>query len=267
MMEEDARSTSDFYFGERSESFHSAGDFSNYRFSVMSDKSEAPVLLSAGGDGPKKSNWVPLPIGSLKWCMDRQGYPNTPVAIHILANMKQKTLIIGMKQWPTLVRVLFPRNPAPLPPGRFSVLPVDSHHFLMADATSHQVLLANHKFHTKRHIAGSGKCGYLDGPLDVCRMDNPAALCLDPITHLIYVADRGNHRIRRVDLSSGLMTTVCGNGTRGHCDSADLLTQSLDSPFEVTFTPPHALLVSCGNNSVRRFDLKTGMLSTIMIGS
>ena len=46
------------------------------------------------------------------------------------------------------------------------------------------------------------------------------------------------------------MTTVCGNGTRGHCDSADLLTQSLDSPFEVTFTPPHALLV--GSNEGER---------------
>ena len=61
-----------------------------------------------------------------------------------------------MKQWPTLVRVLFPRNPAPLPPGRFSVLPVDSHHFLLADAASHQVLLANHR---SRRAAGALRPG------------------------------------------------------------------------------------------------------------
>ena len=64
---------------------------------------------------------------------------------------------------------------------------------------------------------------------------------LDLYTHYIYVADQGNHRIRRIDLSTGFISTVVGNGTRGcqdgYCNS-NWQTGSLDAPFEVQFLPP-----------------------------
>merc|ERR1719262_1806141 len=97
----------------------------------------------------------------------------------------------------------------------------------------------------KRLLAGSGKCGYLDGPLDVCRLNTPCSMTLDPRCHYIYVADKGNHMIRKIDLLSGLVSTVVGSGARGNSDGADPRRQALDSPFEVSFADPHYLIISC----------------------
>ncbi|CAK0874834.1 unnamed protein product [Prorocentrum cordatum] len=137
----------------------------------------------------------------------------------------------------------------------------------MADSDSNQIFVVNHAKHSKDKIAGCGKAGHLDGPLDVCRMNKPSSIALDPNTHYIYVADSGNHRIRRIDLSTGFMTTVCGSGRKGSRDGKSIKDQSLDSPFDVHFMHPCHLLISCADNSIRRLDLSTSELETVLVGS
>lgn len=174
---------------------------------------------------------------------------------------------MGLIEWPSLVKVCPPLKPLPEDWGRFRAVSVDIHRFLMADSDSNQIFVINHTKHTKDKIAGCGKAGFLDGPLDVCRMSQPSSIALDPTTHYIYVADKGNHRVRCIDLCTGFMSTVCGNGTKGCQDSNEIRTQSLDSPFDLHFIPPHNLLICCADNSIRKFDLQTQVLETILIGS
>jgi hypothetical protein len=90
---------------------------------------------------------------------------------------------------------------------------------------------------------------------------------LDPHSHVLYVADCGNHLIRKVDLASGLVSTVCGNGVQGNRDSGFRGHQCLDSPFALSFSEPHYLLISCADNSLRKFNMKSGRLETVLIGS
>lgn len=214
----------------------------------------------------RNGTWNKLDVVDLSKAHHERRYPNTPLSL-AWCERGSPTIFVGLLSYPTLLKVVPPRSHEPSPPGRFEVFPVDSRRCLLADETSHQVFLVNSWSKTKRHIAGCGKRGHLDGPLDICRMSMPCSLALDPHTHLIYVAEKGNHRIRRIDLCSGLMSTVCGNGQRGNSDGMSMRKQTLDSPYQISFAEPHYLLISCADNSVRKLNLNTGMLRTILIGS
>ena len=51
-----------------------------------------------------------------------------------------------------------------------------------------------------------------DGPATAAELYGPDGVALDSAGNL-YIADSANNRVRKVNLSSGLITTVAGNGT------------------------------------------------------
>lgn len=61
-------------------------------------------------------------------------------------------------------------------------------------------------------IAGTGAKGYGgdDGPATEAMLNNPHSIALDDKGNL-YIADIGNHRIRQVNLNSGIITSIAGN--------------------------------------------------------
>jgi trimeric autotransporter adhesin len=66
-----------------------------------------------------------------------------------------------------------------------------------------------------RLVAGTfGQKGFSGdgGPATLATFDLPGALAMDAQGNL-FVADYLNHRIRRVDAHSGVVTTVAGNGS------------------------------------------------------
>ncbi len=64
-----------------------------------------------------------------------------------------------------------------------------------------------------RTVAGTGTSGYGGdgGPATEAKLNRPHSIALDGRGGL-YIADIGNHRIRRVDLDSGRMSTIAGTG-------------------------------------------------------
>jgi len=222
------------------------------------------------GESRVSTTWktisLPEPLSSVHRGSGRK-YPNTPLSLVWYEQADECFMFVGLLGFPNLLKIIPPKYHEPDKGGRFNVLPINSQRLLLADDTSHQIWLINHQTKTIKHLAGSGKRGLLDGPLEICRMHWPCSLTVDPRSHYIYVADRGNHAIRKIDLLSGLMSTVVGNGCRGNSDGGNPRRQALDSPFEVSFSEPHHLIISCANNSVRCFNLKTGYLETILVGS
>lgn len=65
-------------------------------------------------------------------------------------------------------------------------------------------------------LAGSGRPGDADGSGAAARLHHPTGLALDREGNL-YVADSGNHKIRKVT-PAGAVTTVAGAGRPGHVD-------------------------------------------------
>jgi hypothetical protein len=62
-------------------------------------------------------------------------------------------------------------------------------------------------------VAGTGEEGFAGdgGPAVDARLRSPHSIALDGARSL-YIADIGNHRIRRVDLDTGIIETIAGNG-------------------------------------------------------
>jgi len=64
-------------------------------------------------------------------------------------------------------------------------------------------------------VAGTGKKGFGgdEGPATNAQFNNPHSIALDADDN-IYVADITNHRIRRIDAKTDVVTTIAGNGEK-----------------------------------------------------
>ncbi len=88
---------------------------------------------------------------------------------------------------------------------------------------------------------GCGESGYSDGPHSEAKFDAPAGLCLSLDGESLLCADQNNHRIRRIDLNDGLVSTFIGSGVRDLKNGARLQT-GLYRPYSVS---AHPLKANC----------------------
>ncbi len=81
----------------------------------------------------------------------------------------------------------------------------------------------------------------------------------------VYIADMGNHRIRRVDAGTGIVTTVAGTGTSSFSgDGGPGTSTGLAFPKGVAVDGGGNLLISdTNNNRIRRLDVGTGIITTV----
>jgi sugar lactone lactonase YvrE len=129
--------------------------------------------------------------------------------------------------------------------------------------TVSQINAADNDAHT---IAGSAVCSFAgDGePASHGLLCFPEALFVNRDREL-FIADTGNNRIRRIDLRTGIIVTVAGNGQLGDSgDGGPAVQGSLSGPMGVTVDNIGNIYVAdSGNHSIRRVDAKTGIITTL----
>lgn len=81
----------------------------------------------------------------------------------------------------------------------------------------------------------------------------------------LYVCEIENHAVRRVDLKTGIITTVAGSGKEGYSgDGGKATAATCREPYEVRFdSAGNMYFVEMKNNIVRKVDHATGIISTI----
>jgi trimeric autotransporter adhesin len=96
------------------------------------------------------------------------------------------------------------------------------------------------------------KCGD-GGPLNGVSFRNPRGIALDSTGKLLYIADSSDNRIRLANFTTGLMSTVVGNGVQGFAgDGGGARKANLDSPNGIFLTAAGDLIISdTGNQRVR----------------
>ncbi len=112
---------------------------------------------------------------------------------------------------------------------------------------------------TVETLVGTGVAGFSG-----TQVNNPYGMAIGP-DGALYFCDLGNQRIRRLDLETGHMTTIAGNGQRGYSgDGGPATAASLSAPHELVFDADGDLYIAERDNHViRKVDRKTGVISTV----
>jgi streptogramin lyase len=117
-----------------------------------------------------------------------------------------------------------------------------------------------------RTLAGNGVAGFAGdgGPATAAQIANPYGLETGP-DGALYVCEIDNHRVRRIDLKTGEISTAAGSGVKGYDgDGGSALEAKLNEPYEVRFDREgNMYFVEMQNNVVRRVDRKTRTISTL----
>ena len=116
-------------------------------------------------------------------------------------------------------------------------------------------------------VAGTGRQGFTGdgGAATKANLNHPHSIALDNAGNL-YICDIGNHRVRRVNLKTGIIETFAGTGQRKPTpDGAQLEGTPLNGPRALDFDPQanQLFLALREGNAVYRIDLKTETLHHI----
>jgi len=115
-------------------------------------------------------------------------------------------------------------------------------------------------------IAGNGIGGYCcdGGPATNAEINNANQLCLDKFSNL-YFTDDYNNRVRKIVLSTGIITTVAGTDTFGYNgDNIQATDAALWIPDAVyTDTFGNVYIGDGENHRIRKITVSTGIITTV----
>lgn len=115
-------------------------------------------------------------------------------------------------------------------------------------------------------VAGNGQKGYSgDGAAATdASLNMPHEIQFDSVGHL-YIAERDNHVIRKVDAKTGTISTFAGMGSPGFSGDGGLASNAqLRAPHSIAVDPSRRFLLICdiGNHRIRRVEFATGLIHT-----
>jgi len=113
-------------------------------------------------------------------------------------------------------------------------------------------------------IAGDGTAGFSgdSGPATSAQLNAPVGVAVDAAGNL-FIADKENHRIRKVD-TAGVITTIAGDGTAGFSGDGSAATSAqLNRPYGVAVDAAGNLFIAeLNNNRIRKVDT-AGIITTV----
>lgn len=125
----------------------------------------------------------------------------------------------------------------------------------IADTGHHRLVWANLDGSDAR-VIGNGAPGADDGDTETASFRSPQGMALDPERGWLYVADTGNHLIRRVELATGEVQTVAGTGAQGFVrhERRPAREMPLNSPWDVCLIQGKLFIAMAGLHQVWLYD-------------
>ncbi len=164
------------------------------------------------------------------------------------------------------------RNYLALPAVRFTQIPdtplrfpaavaLTSKYVYICDSARHRVIECNRQGRVLRQF-GAGSSGYWDGRLNDAGFSSPQSLALS--RNALYVADTGNHAVRRIDLHNGQVDTVLGNGQVGYDAPATPGTDvSISAPVGLFLDATRLYVALAGQHQIWRIDLANAQVAVL----
>jgi sugar lactone lactonase YvrE len=144
----------------------------------------------------------------------------------------------------------------------------DGGRLFIADSGNNRILIADLDGRLDRAI-GDGEQGLRDGFADEAQFNQPHGLELSADGETLYVADTRNHALRAVDLASGAVTTLAGDGTRANVypvSGSPAKDNALASPWGLLLVGDTLYMGMAGTHQIWTIDLAAETL-TVFAGS
>jgi streptogramin lyase len=136
----------------------------------------------------------------------------------------------------------------------------------ICEVQNHRVRRLDPKSGALTTVAGSGTKGYAGdgGPATKAQLNEPYEVRFDKGGNMLFV-EMQNQLVRKVDATSGTISTVAGTGQKGFSGDGGPATKA-------TFSSPHSIaldgednlyIADIGNHRIRKVDARTGIVTTI----
>ena len=143
---------------------------------------------------------------------------------------------------------------------------IDAAGNLYFSTNGHRILKVTASTGVLTVVAGAGNEGFSgDGGLATsAALYYPRGIALDKFGNIL-VADQFNHRIRKITVSTGIITTVAGDGMGNYpgADNVAATSSSLEIPTDVAVdTFGNIYIADQGTDRVRKITASTGIITT-----
>jgi len=138
---------------------------------------------------------------------------------------------------------------------------------LLADSFNQRVRRISANRSIVDNFAGDGRKGFGGdgGPAVQASIGTPMQVALDAKNEWLYIADLPNHRIRRVNMKSGVIDTIAGNGKKGvPTDGQSALEQPLVDPRAVVPDNQGGCYILERNGNALRYVDAVGKIKTVV---
>ena len=144
-------------------------------------------------------------------------------------------------------------------PGKVLVDP-SADTLYIADSGHNRVLVTSLEGDVQE-VIGTGTPGLLDGDFTTAQFNNPQGLALDG--SMLYVADKENHALRRIDLATKQVITLAGTGSVAmtRAASGDAREIPLRSPWDVEVVDGVLYIAMAGTHQLWSLDTKAATLA------
>jgi len=136
----------------------------------------------------------------------------------------------------------------------------------IAMSGSHQVWRLSLVANTLEVFSGSGREGLLDGPASTAAYSQPSGLAL--LFNRLYVVDAGASAVRELDIETGAVRTIVGEGLfdSGDQDGAGKVAR-LQYPLDISADQLHGMLwvTDTYNNKIKRIGVESGFVSNVSV--
>ena len=100
-------------------------------------------------------------------------------------------------------------------------------------------------------LAGTGSSGSANGTGTSASFNNPTGITTDGTN--LYVGDRDNHLIRKIVISTGVVTTVAGTGSSGSANGTGT-SASFSAPYGIAIDGTNLYVGDTDNNLIRQIE-------------
>ena len=132
----------------------------------------------------------------------------------------------------------------------------------IADTNHNRIVVAALDCGQILDVIGGGEAGLVDGAFEQARLRHPQGMARDG--NYLYIADTGNHAIRRADLARRRVETIAGNGSQSRdFDSRPAVAKgrALNSPWDLELVHGVLFIAMAGSHQIWGLDLEDGIIA------